>query len=91
MLLYRAVLCPQWGPRNAAVRAARYYSVLYRAMLILKMLVCRYVYASHIHSAYCTYTYMYRRTCANARVVSHVYSARTAFHTFTGTEHYNSA
>jgi hypothetical protein len=51
VLLYRAVLCPQWGPRNAAVRAACYYSILYPT--ILKMLVYRYACSSHIHPAYC--------------------------------------
>ena len=29
---------------------------------------------SHVNSAYCTYAYMYRRTCANAHVVSYVSS-----------------
>jgi hypothetical protein len=55
IVLYRTVLCPQWGPRNAAARAARYYSTLHRT--ILKMFLYRYASSSHIHSAYCAYTY----------------------------------
>ena len=83
ILLYRTVLCPQWGPRNAA---ARYYSILYRT--ILKMLVYRYVSSSHIHPAYCICIYdtriANRRTCANARVVSYVSRTCTAIYIFTG-------
>jgi hypothetical protein len=82
MLSHRAVLCPQWDPRNAAVRAARYYSVLHRTTL--KMLVCRRASSYHVHSAHCTHTYMHGRACANARVVSRVSRTCTAIYTFTG-------
>ena len=83
MLLCRTALCcPQWGPWNAAVRAARYCSMLCRTML--KMLVCRYVSSSHIHSACCACACVCRRACANARVVSCVSRTCAAIYAFTG-------
>jgi hypothetical protein len=77
---HRAVLCPQWGPRNTAARAARYYSVLCRATL--KMLACRCVSSSHVHLAHCTRAYVHGRARANARVVSHVSRACAAIYVF---------
>jgi hypothetical protein len=86
ILLYRTVLCPQWGPRTVAARADRYYSMLDRT--ILKMLVYRMPPPpiSTQLTVY-VYTYMYRRTCANARVVSHVSRTCTAVYIFTGNEY----
>jgi hypothetical protein len=75
-LLCRTFLCPQWGPRNAAARAARCCSALCRAML--KTLVCRRASSSHFHSAHCARACACRRTCANARVVSCVSRACAA-------------
>jgi hypothetical protein len=52
----------------------------------MKMLARRYVSSSHVHSACCTHvcTYMHRRACANARVVSCVSRTCAAFYTFAG-------
>ena len=56
----------------------RYYSILYRTML--KMLVPTQL---TVHIPACMYC-MYRRTCANARVVSYVSRTCTAIYIFTG-------
>ena len=61
-------------PANIVYYTVPYWKCLYSVMLS----------SSHIHSAYCTCTYMYRRTCANARVVSYVSRTGTAIHIFTG-------
>jgi hypothetical protein len=63
-------------------RSERPATVVY--CTVLYKLIYRYGSSSHIHSAYCTYTYMYRRTCANARVVPYVSSTCTAIYIFTG-------